>query len=73
MRFFPLLSWICYQVLVKIDPKYFRPTEVDILIGNPAKAKAKLGWQPTTLFSALVDEMVAADIADVDKGNADEA
>ena len=59
------------RVLVKIDPKYFRPTEVDILIGDPAKAKAKLGWEPTTLFSALVDEMVAADIAEVDKGGAD--
>ena len=56
------------RVLVKVDPKYFRPTEVDILIGDPAKAKAKLGWIPTTLFSALVDEMVAADIAVVDKG-----
>jgi GDPmannose 4,6-dehydratase len=61
------------RVLVKIDPKYFRPTEVDILIGDPAKAKAKLGWVPTTLFSALVDEMVAADIAEVDKGGADQA
>ena len=58
---------------MKIDPKYFRPTEVDILIGNPAKAKAKIGWVPTTLFSALVDEMVAADIAEVDKGAVDEA
>ena len=58
--------------LVKVDPKYFRPTEVDILIGDPAKAKAKLGWEPTTLFSALVDEMVAADIADVDRGGRDE-
>lgn len=61
------------RILVKIDPKYFRPTEVDILIGNPAKAKAKLGWEPTTLFTALVDEMVAADIAEVDKGTPDEA
>ena len=60
------------RVLVKVDPKYFRPTEVDILIGDPAKAKSKLGWFPTTLFSALVDEMVAADIAVVDKGAADE-
>ena len=56
------------RVLIKVDPKYFRPTEVDILIGNPAKAKAKLGWVPTTLFSALVDEMVAADIADLERG-----
>ena len=60
------------RVLVRVDPKYFRPTEVDILIGNPAKAKAKLGWEPTTLFKDLVDEMVAADIAEVDKGAIDE-
>jgi GDPmannose 4,6-dehydratase len=60
------------SILVKVDPKYFRPTEVDILIGDPAKAKAKLGWAPTTLFSALVDEMVAADIADVVLGKGDE-
>ena len=50
------------RVLVRVDPKYFRPTEVDILIGDPAKAKRQLGWQPTTLFTALVDEMVAADV-----------
>lgn len=56
------------NVLVKIDPRYFRPTEVDLLIGNPAKAKTQLGWAPTTLFSALVDEMVAADINMVDTG-----
>lgn len=56
------------RVLVRVDPKYFRPTEVDILIGDPAKAKEKLGWKPTTLFSSLVDEMVAADLAVVDAG-----
>lgn len=55
-------------VRVRIDPKYFRPTEVDILIGDYSKAKNALGWQPTTLFTALVDEMVAADLADVDSG-----
>jgi GDPmannose 4,6-dehydratase len=54
--------------LVHVDPKYFRPTEVDILIGNAAKAERQLGWKPTTLFSALVDEMVAADLALVDSG-----
>lgn len=56
------------RVLVKVDPKYFRPTEVDILIGNPAKATAKLGWKPTTLFTALVDEMVGADIEAIKSG-----
>ena len=57
------------RVLVKVDPRYFRPTEVDILIGNPAKAKATLGWTPTTLFEDLVKEMVASDLAEVDSGN----
>eukprot|EP01038_Epipyxis_sp_PR26KG_P014573 gene14573-19568_t len=56
------------NVLVRVDPKYFRPTEVDILIGDPAKATEKLGWKPTTLFSALVDEMVAADIEAIKSG-----
>lgn len=56
------------RVLVRVDPKYFRPTEVDILIGDPAKAYKQLGWKPTTLFTALVDEMVAADLAVVDAG-----
>lgn len=56
------------RVLVKVDPRYFRPTEVDILIGNPAKAKRQIGWEPTTLFSALVEEMVHADIEALDAG-----
>ena len=43
--------------------------EVDILIGNPAKAKATLGWTPTTLFEDLVKEMVASDLAEMDSGN----
>ncbi len=57
------------HVLVKVDPRYFRPTEVEILIGNPAKAKAALGWTATTLFEDLVKEMVASDLAEVDSGN----
>ena len=56
------------RVLVKVDPKYFRPTEVDILIGDASKAKRELGWTATTLFSALCEEMVAADIVEVDRG-----
>lgn len=51
------------RVLVKIDPAYFRPTEVDLLIGDATKAKNKLGWSATTLFEDLVKEMVEADIA----------
>lgn len=50
------------QVVVAIDPSYFRPTEVDLLVGDPAKAKQKLGWQPTYNLEMLVKEMVAADI-----------
>lgn len=47
--------------LVKIDPRYFRPTEVDLLLGDPSKAFAKLGWRHTTPFRDLVKEMVASD------------
>lgn len=49
------------DVLVKIDPCYFRPTEVEQLLGDASKAKANLGWTHTTTFSELVSEMVAAD------------
>ena len=57
------------RVLVKIDPKYFRPTEVEQLLGDPTKAKEKLGWTPTTLFKDLVKEMVACDVELVKAGN----
>lgn len=50
------------KTLVRIDPAYFRPTEVDLLIGDPSKAKAKLGWSHTTPFRDLVREMVQADL-----------
>lgn len=50
------------RVLVRIDPRYFRPTEVDYLLGDPAKAEKELGWKATTLFSDLVSEMVATDL-----------
>lgn len=49
------------RCIVAIDPRYFRPTEVDALLGNPAKARAKLGWAPKTSFNQLVREMVIAD------------
>jgi GDPmannose 4,6-dehydratase len=55
------------DVLVKIDPRYFRPTEVDLLIGDPTKAKEKLGWTHTTKFADLVSEMVRADVALVER------
>lgn len=47
--------------LVSVDPRYFRPTEVDELLGDPTKARTKLGWKHTTTFRQLVAEMVAAD------------
>ncbi len=52
--------------LVKVDPRYFRPTEVELLLGNPAKAKAKLGWSYKTAFPDLVKEMVKADLLQVE-------
>jgi GDPmannose 4,6-dehydratase len=56
--------------LVLIDPRYFRPTEVDHLLGDASKAKARLGWRHTTSFKALVREMVASDLDEIDNGNA---
>jgi GDPmannose 4,6-dehydratase len=55
--------------LVKVDRRYFRPTEVDQLLGDPAKAKKLLGWTPTTLFKDLVKEMVASDVELVKAGD----
>ena len=49
------------DVIVRVDPRYFRPTEVETLLGDPSKAKNKLGWVPTTSFEALVKEMVESD------------
>src|SRR6266567_4229767 len=51
------------KTLVRIDPVYFRPTEVDLLIGDASKARAVLGWKPKTSFAQLVREMVAGDLA----------
>lgn len=53
------------RVLVKIDPRYFRPTEVDLLLGDPSKAHSKLGWHHKMSFDDLVTEMVAADLKTV--------
>ncbi|HOJ78855.1 MAG TPA: GDP-mannose 4,6-dehydratase [Bacillota bacterium] len=50
------------QVLVEIDPRYFRPTEVDLLLGDPTKAREKLGWQPSVSFPELVKMMVQEDL-----------
>lgn len=53
------LDWEQY---VKVDPKYYRPAEVDLLIGDSSKAKEQLGWEPTVSFEELIVEMVEADI-----------
>jgi GDPmannose 4,6-dehydratase len=49
------------KTIVRVDPKYYRPTEVDLLIGNPTKAKRRLGWKPSISFEQLVEIMVKAD------------
>jgi GDPmannose 4,6-dehydratase len=51
------------QVIVRVDPRYFRPTEVETLLGDASKAHAKLGWKPKTTFEQLVKEMMECDLA----------
>jgi len=53
------------RVLVKIDPQYFRPTEVDLLLGDPTKAKNTFGWTAKTSFKSLIEEMVEADLEEM--------
>ncbi len=55
------------QTVVRVDPRYFRPTEVETLLGDPSKAKQKLGWMPSTSFTDLVAEMVRADLEEARK------
>ena len=50
------------QVVLKIDPRYYRPTEVELLIGDPAKAKQKLGWEMEYDLKGLVEDMVSSDL-----------
>ncbi|MBX2931867.1 MAG: GDP-mannose 4,6-dehydratase [Chitinophagaceae bacterium] len=50
------------KVVIKVDPRYFRPTEVDLLIGDPTKSKTKLGWKPKYDLPALVKDMVESDV-----------
>ena len=50
------------DVIVKIDPRYFRPTEVETLLGDPTKAKKKLGWVPEITVQEMCKEMVVADL-----------
>ena len=55
------------KVIVKVDPRYFRPTEVETLLGDPTKAKEKLGWTPKTTFDELVAEMVREDLKSAER------
>ncbi len=55
------------QVLVAVDPRYFRPTEVQELLGDAGKARRKLGWEPTTSFEELIAEMLAADLKEAQR------
>lgn len=55
------------KVLVEIDPHYFRPTEVDFLLGDPSKAKEKLGWEPRVSFDVLVKTMVREDLKEAER------
>ncbi len=55
------------NVIVRVDPRYFRPTEVETLLGDPTKAKEKLGWVPKTTFAELVAEMVREDLKSAER------
>jgi GDPmannose 4,6-dehydratase len=55
------------RLIVAVDPRYFRPTEVETLLGDPGKAKAKLGWTPKISFAELVAEMVREDLKDAER------
>ncbi len=61
------------ECLVAIDPHYYRPTEVDLLLGNPEKARQRLGWRHKTSFEQLVAEMVEADRQALKRGDSDDA
>ena len=56
------------EVVVKVDPRYFRPTEVDQLLGDSKKAKDKLGWEPEISLEELVGEMIEIDLRNAKKG-----
>jgi GDPmannose 4,6-dehydratase len=55
------------KVIVRVDPRYFRPTEVETLLGDPSRAKDKLGWTPQTSFEELVQEMVREDLRSAER------
>jgi len=55
------------KAIVQVDPRYFRPTEVETLLGDPSKAKQKLGWTPKITFHELVSEMVREDLKSAER------
>ncbi len=55
------------RTVVAVDPRYFRPTEVETLLGDPSKGKERLGWKPRITFRELVGEMVRADLQEAKK------
>ncbi len=57
------------EVVIRIDPRYFRPTEVDELLGDATKAREKLGWTPKTSLEELIEEMVKHDLKEANKEN----
>jgi len=57
------------KVVVRVDPKYYRPTEVDLLLGDCTKIKAKLGWEPTRSFDQLIEEMVKSDLEEAGRSH----
>jgi GDPmannose 4,6-dehydratase len=58
------------RVLIEIDPRYFRPTEVERLLGDPSKARQKLGWNHKVSFDQLVREMVETDLSEMRRDGA---
>jgi GDPmannose 4,6-dehydratase len=59
-----------YEKYLVVDPEFFRPAEVDVLLGNPAKARAILGWEAHTSLEALIGLMVDADMRRVERASA---
>ena len=55
------------KIVVSVDPQYFRPTEVESLLGDPSKAHRELGWKPQTTFDEMVEEMVEHDLQEAQR------
>ena len=61
-KYFQLIQDKPGMEVVNVDPRYFRPTEVDLLIGDPTKAKTKLGWKPEYDLHGLIKDMISSDL-----------